>query len=228
MSTLMLFAAGRGSRMRELTADRPKPLVEVAGKPLIDHALDLAADAGISRAVVNLHYRAEMLKAHLGARSRPTIAFSHEEILLETGGGLKAALPLLPKGQVQTLNADAVWAGPNPFAGLRPAPTGGARLLLVPKERALGHLGAGDFFMAPDGQLARRGDAAQAPFVYTGLQVLDPAPVYAWPETIFSLNPVWDAMLAQGWLMGAVYDGTWCDVGQPESLALAKGLLSDA
>jgi len=156
------------------------------------------------------------------------IDFSPEEMLLETGGGLKHALPLLPDGPVATLNADAVWAGGNPFDELPPAPAQGARLLVVPKDRAIGHLGAGDFFMDVEGRLTRRGQAATAPYVYTGLQVIHPQPVAQWPEVAFSLNRVWDGMLAKGRLHGAVYSGTWCDVGQPESIALAEGLLRDA
>ena len=226
----MIFAAGRGTRMRHLTADRPKPMVEAAGRPLIDHALDLLAGAGVTRAVVNTHYHPAPLEAHLAAQSRVAITLSPEPELLETGGGLKAAAPLLAPGPVLTLNADAIWTGANPVTQLlaAPPPQGGARLMLVPAERARGHRGPGDLFLGEDGRLTRRGSAASAPYVYTGAQIIDPAPVRAWPETVFSLNPVWDAMLAAGLLYGAVHPGDWCDVGQPESIPLAEALLADA
>lgn len=225
--TVMIFAAGRGTRMRELTRDRPKPMVEVAGRPLIDHALSLAVKAGLRRAVVNTHYLPEVLERHLAGEARIEVSLSPErEALLETGGGLRHAAPLLGAGPVFTLNADAVWQGPDPFAALEPPPVGGSRLLVVPAERALGHRGAGDFFLGDDGRLSRRGGARSAPYVYTGLQLIDPAPVAAHPETAFSLNVVWDAMLAEGRLTGAVYPGRWCDVGQPESLRLAEEMLA--
>ncbi len=227
--TAMLFAAGRGTRMRHLTEDRPKPLVRVAGRPLIDHALDLLAGAGVRRVVVNTHYRGDQIEAHLAAERRVDIAISHEEgELLETGGGLRHAAPLLGSSPVWSLNPDAIWRGPNPLLTMSGAVPGGARLLLVPRDRALGHKGPGDFFVEPDGRLRRRGEATSAPYVYTGLQIVDPAPVVAVDQAAFSLNVAWDAMLAGGRLFGAVYDGEWCDVGQPESIPLAEGLLAHA
>ncbi|MBD3625084.1 MAG: nucleotidyltransferase family protein [Rhodobacteraceae bacterium] len=225
--TAMLFAAGRGTRMRHLTDDRPKPLVQVAGRPLIDHALDHLVAAGVRRVVVNTHYLGDRIEAHLATERRVDIAISREEgVLLETGGGLRHAAPLLGRAPVWTLNPDAVWRGPNPLLAMSGTVPGGARLLLVPRERAQGHEGPGDFFLEPDDRLRRRGAAASAPYVYTGLQIVDPAPVVAVGQAAFSLNVAWDAMLAQGRLFGAVYDGAWCDVGQPESIPLAEGLLA--
>ena len=219
---VMLFAAGFGTRMGALTRDRPKPLIEVAGRPLIDHALALA-EAEAPRRVVNTHYRADQLAAHLAERD---VAISDEQPeILDTGGGLKRALPLLDADPVFTLNTDAVWRGPNPLAVLRAAWREGmeALLLLLPPERAAGHAGRGDFLRAPDGRLWRGPG-----LVHTGAQILRTGPVADWPEEAFSLNPVWDAMAARGGLHGVIYDGAWCDVGRPEGIALAEGMLADA
>ena len=225
----MVFAAGLGTRMGALTRARPKPLIEVAGKPLIDHALDLVADAGIARAVVNTHYMPELIEAHLSTRTRPRIDVSREPARLETGGGIRAARDLLGPGPILTLNADMVWQGGDPVATLcadgLPAP-GGARLLLIPRARATAHAGPGDFDIDGSGALARRGTRPEAPYVYAGMQLIDPALVYGWPEDVFSLNIVWDGMIADGALTGVVHEGGWCDVGRPESLPLAEAMLA--
>ncbi|HEU0223660.1 MAG TPA: nucleotidyltransferase family protein [Paracoccaceae bacterium] len=225
----MIFTAGFGTRMGRLTFDRPKPLLEVAGRALIDHALDRVAAAGIPRAVLNLHYRGDLIRAHLSGRDRPELQFSEEQPeILETGGGLKAALPLLGKGPVLTLNPDAVWAGADPLAALRTAWEPGrmeALLCLVPREAALGHPGRGDFFLAPDGRLSRRGAASNAPYVYAGAQILGTERIRDHPATIFSLNRVWDGMLAEGRLFGIVHRGAWVDVGTSEGLGLAEALM---
>jgi MurNAc alpha-1-phosphate uridylyltransferase len=221
---VMIFAAGLGTRMGELTRDRPKPLIQVAGRPLIDHALALAA--GIPRVVINTHAHAGQMQAHL-ARTAPDARISHESERLETGGGLKRALPLLGPGPVFTLNADIFWTGPNPLAGLAAAWTGeGALLCLVPRDAATGHAGPGDFFLDPDGRLRRRGDAATAPFVYAGAQIIDTGALAGFDEDVFSLNPVWDALLARGKLRGIVHSGGWVDVGRPEGIALAEAELA--
>jgi len=149
---------------------------------------------------------------------------SHEPERLETGGGLKRALPLLGAGPILTLNADMVWRGPNPLALLAAAwrPGDGALLALLPRAAAVGHAGAGDFFLRADGTLDRRGAAPAADFVYAGAGVIDPAAVAAFPGEVFSLNPVWDALRAEGRLRGIVYPGGWVDVGRPEGIALAE------
>ena len=220
---VMIFGAGLGTRMGALTRSRPKPLIEVAGRPLIDHAVALAREADIARIVVNTHAHAGQLAAHL-ARTAPEVRVSHEPVLLETGGGLKRALPLLGPGPVFTLNADMVWTGPNPLAALARAWQGdGALLALVPRAAATGHAGAGDFFLAP---LRRRGDAPAAPFVYAGAQIIDPAALAGFEDEIFSLNPVWTALLAQGRLGAIVHPGGWVDVGRPEGIALGDALLT--
>jgi MurNAc alpha-1-phosphate uridylyltransferase len=223
----MIFAAGLGTRMGALTRDRPKPLIEVAGRPLIDHALALVRAAGVPRIVVNTHAHAGQMQAHL-ARVAPDALISHEPVLLETGGGLKRALPLLGPGPVFALNADVVWSGPSPLAALAAAwtPGTGALLALVPRAAAQGHRGPGDFFRAPDGRLTRRKPAAAADYVYAGAQIIDTAPVAAVPEAVFSLNPVWDGMIAEGRLHGALHAGGWVDVGRPEGIALAEAELA--
>lgn len=221
---LMLFAAGFGTRMGELTRSRPKPLVEVAGRPLLDHALDIARAAGVDRIVANTHYLGEQVAAHL-AGSAVRISDESERIL-ETGGGLRKALPLLGPGPVFTLNTDAIWTGPNPLATLRagwdPARMG-ALLALVPVERATGHSGAGDFSLSPDGRI-RRGPG----YVYTGAQILNPAGIETISDEVFSLNRLWDRLLDEGRAFGVVHPGGWCDVGRPESIPLAEAMLGAA
>ena len=216
----MIFAAGLGTRMGALTADRPKPLIEVAGRRLIDPALAYAKEAGADPIVVNVHYKADQLRAYLAPE--PVRIADETAQLLETGGGLKAALPLLGPGPVWTLNSDAAWSGPNPLAALARVwrPEMEALLLLVPRERALGHAGTGDFILDPTGRLARG-----TSYVYTGAQILRTEGLAEIPELVFSLNRLWDRATARGGLFGLVHEGEWCDVGRPESLALAENLL---
>ncbi|MEL6679802.1 MAG: nucleotidyltransferase family protein [Pseudomonadota bacterium] len=222
----MIFAAGRGTRMGALTADRPKPLVPVAGRPLIDHALALATGAGITAITANTHYRAAQMEAHLRPHG---IAISREAELLETGGGLKAALPLIEGDPILTLNADAVWAGGcNPLTSLTNAWHSAceALLLLVPREAATAHAGQGDFHLDAAGRCHRRAPGETAPFVYTGTQLIRRAPVAALEDRAFSLNRVWDGMIARGTLFGLVHDGHWADVGRPEGIAAAEAMLA--
>lgn len=216
----MLFAAGFGTRMGALTADRPKPLIPVGGQTLIDHAL--AQARGVERIVVNLHYRSEMIRAHLSGR--PDIAFSDEtDTILETGGGMKSALPLLGSGPVYALNTDAVWTGAAALAQLAAAWDAermDGLLLLVPRDRATGHSGAGDFLMDGEGRLARGPG-----LVYTGAQILRTEGLADISDPVFSLNRLWDRMAAKGRLFGVVHRGGWCDVGRPESILLAENML---
>lgn len=218
---VMLFAAGFGTRMGELTKSRPKPLVKVAGRALLDHALDLVADAGGARTVVNTHYLGHQISDHLTGRD---IAISHETPqILDTGGGLRNALPLLGQDTVMTLNTDAVWAGPNPLAQLDAAwdpDRMDALLLCLPKENALGHKGAGDF-VAEDGGPAQRGPG----LVYSGVQIIKTAGLHDIVDKSFSLNVLWNDMIARDRLFILPYTGHWCDVGHPAGITLAEDML---
>ncbi len=219
---VMLFAAGFGTRMGQLTADRPKPMIEVAGKPLIDHALAVAE--GAKRIVANVHYRPETLVSHLHARG---VAVSREDPILETGGGLRAALALLGDDPVMTLNTDAVWTGENPLSQLAAVWDAGRMdgLLLLLPDAAVGK-GAGDFVMDATGRLTRaRGGRGQ---VYLGAQILRTEGLSAITETVFSLNLLWDKMIAEGRLYGVVHRGGWCDVGHPAGIAEAEAMLARA
>jgi N-acetyl-alpha-D-muramate 1-phosphate uridylyltransferase len=221
---LMLMAAGFGTRMGHLVSDRPKPLIPVAGRALIDHALDMAAGAGVGRTVVNTHYRADQMAAHLAGRD---VLISHEaDQILETGGGLKAALPLLQSDTVAILNSDGIWTGKNPLGELAEVWDGHrmeALLLLLPVEDALGHGAKADFALADDGRISRgTGKETQ---VYVGAQILKTARLAAVSERVFSLNRVWDAMIADGRAYGMVHCGGWCDVGHPAGIAAAEALL---
>ncbi len=219
----MIFAAGRGTRMAPLTDRMPKPLIEVDGRPLIDHALGLLADHPPAKIVINTQYRAAQIKAHLAGTP---VIWSDEATRLETGGGLKHALPLLGPDPVLTLNTDAVYAGPNPVSDLITAwrPTEMDALLhLVRVEHAVGHSRDGDFSVDPAGRLTRGKG-----FVYTGTQIISTPRVAAHPEAVFSLNTIWDQMIVAGRLFGLVTDVTWCDVGQPASIALAEHMLENA
>ncbi|MEL6888912.1 MAG: nucleotidyltransferase family protein [Pseudomonadota bacterium] len=219
---LMLFAAGFGTRMGALTRDRPKPLIEVAGKPLIDHALALADGAGIARIVANTHYRPEMIEAHLASRDVQTSRETPD--ILDTGGGLRHALPRLGADTVMTLNSDAVWAGPNPLRQLLDAWDAtrmDALLLCVPMAQVHGRDSDGDFNLQPDGQIVRGPDA-----VYAGAQILNTERLHDVRDTTFSLNVVWDAMAADARLFGLGYPGHWCDVGHPGGIAEAEAMLA--
>lgn len=220
---ILIYAAGKGTRMAHLTQDRPKPMIPVAGKPLIDHALDLTHDPAVtSTKVVNLHYMADQIRDHL---TQQDITFSDEsDGLLETGGGLRHAIVHLGGSTVMTLNADAVWAGPNPLRILQSAwcEEMEALLLTVPPTNAHGHLGAGDFIIGTDQRLSRG-----AGEIYTGAQIIRTDRLAAITQDAFSTNMVWDQMAADGSLFGVSYSGQWCDVGQPSSIPIAERMLKD-
>lgn len=230
----MLMAAGLGKRMRPLTATRPKPLVEVAGKPLIDHALDRVRAAGIGRVVVNVHYLADALEAHLARRAGDLdIAISNERAaLLETGGGVAHALPLLGDQPFIVANADNLWVdGPidalHLLASRWDDATMDALLLVVPLARANCHKGPGDFHMDAMGRLSRRRPARVAPFVYTGVQLVHPRLFADVPEGAFSTNLLWDRAIARGRAHGVVHQGLWFDVGHPAAIPATEALLSE-
>jgi MurNAc alpha-1-phosphate uridylyltransferase len=218
---LIIFAAGFGTRMGALTADRPKPLIAVAGRALIDHALETAAEAGAGHVVVNTHYLADQLADHLAERG---VTISHEQEILETGGGLRAALPLLGSGPMAVLNSDAVWTGANPLSQLAQAWDAARMETLLLLTRLTAE--KGDFRLHADGRIDR-GQGGED-HLYLGACIVAPDRLAAWPEAKFSLNRPWDAMIAAGTAYGIVHQGGWCDVGRPEGIAVAERLLHDA
>ncbi|MFY9237708.1 MAG: nucleotidyltransferase family protein [Roseovarius sp.] len=217
---VMLFAAGYGTRMGALTVDRPKPLIKVAGRALLDHALDLARAAKPPKIVVNAHYKATQIAAHLVGQDIEIL--NEQPDILDTGGGLKAARASFGAGPVFTLNTDAVWAGPNPLTLLAELwePQMDALLLCLPPSQAIGHAGAGDFTLS-EGQLSRGPG-----LVYSGAQLIRPEVLNDIPDRIFSMNVVWDILLKRGALHGCTYPGAWCDVGHPGGIALAEDMLA--
>lgn len=218
-----MFAAGFGTRMKTLTAQQPKPLIRVAGKPLVDHALALLRDCGIKTIVANLHYKPDVLRSHLEDLGVLTITELPD--ILETGGGLRNALPLLGDAPVFTLNTDAVWKGPNPVKMLANAwdPIQMDALLIgIPHAQAEGHNGTGDFTIAPDGRLTRGPG-----LVYGGIQIIKTDLLNSIEDTAFSLNVLWDKMLVKERLFGLSYPGKWCDVGHPEGINIAERMLAN-
>lgn len=221
--TAMILAAGLGKRMRPLTASQPKPLVRVAGKALIDHALDRLSEAGIGRALVNVHYLADALETHVLARTTPKVTVSDErDRLLETGGGMIKALPVLPD-PFFALNADNIWLdGPkSAFHDLSrrwDPDVMDALLLVVPHARAANFNGPGDFHMDPLGKLSRRRNGRIAPFIYTGIQLVSHRLLRDAPEGPFSTNILWDRAMAEGRLYGMSFTGVWFEVGTPQSI----------
>ena len=211
--------------MADLTQNRPKPLIPVAGRSLLDHALKIAQTPVVSRKVVNLHYLGEQIAEHLKGRD---VALSWErDLILETGGGLRLALPLLGPGPVLVLNCDAVWTGRNPLEELAEAWDGtrmDALVLMVPLTKAIGHSGTGDFLRDADGRISRA--AGRPGPIYVGAQILNPAPLTDIPDQVFSLNVLWDRLIAKGRAYGILHDGQWCDVGRPEGIALAEAMLA--
>lgn len=228
VTTAMVLAAGLGTRMRPLTDAVPKPLVRLKGKPLIDHVLDRLAGGGITRAVVNVHYKADQIEAHLARRSKPAIVISDErDTLLDTGGGVVRALPLLGDAPFLIHNSDSVWLegiGSN-IARLIAAfdPTRmDSLMLLALGATSLGYEGQGDFVMAPDGLLGRRGESRQAPFVFTGVSIAHPRLFDSAPQGRFSLNVLWDRAIREGRLFGMRLEGAWMHVGTPQSVGEAE------
>lgn len=235
-TTAMVLAAGLGTRMRPLTDDRPKALVEVGGRALIDHMLDRLAAAGVTGAVVNVHAHGDRLLQHLAARSgAPAITTSDERdapLPLETGGGVKRARPLLGEGPVWAANIDSVWIERAPALSAMTSAWDPARmdtlLLLARMDRSLGFDGPGDAFLAADGRVTlRRGSgAATAPFAVAGVQITDPTSAYARAEDAFSLFPLWAEQSAAGRLHGVVLDGDWMHVGDPAAREAAEARLA--
>ena len=228
----MVLAAGRGERMRPLTNTIPKPLVPVAGKPLIDHVLDRLAAAGVERAVVNVHHLADQIERHLAARTKPRIVISDERrSLLDTGGGVVKALPTLGHKPFFHINSDTIWIDrekPNllRLAAAFDSARMDALLLLAPARGSIGYAGRGDFMMAADGRLTRRVEGQTAPFVYAGAAILRPELFKDAPVGAFSLTRLFDRAEAAGRLHGLAMEGVWMHVGTPDAIAEAEAAIT--
>ncbi|HEY5965849.1 MAG TPA: nucleotidyltransferase family protein [Xanthobacteraceae bacterium] len=229
--TAMVLAAGFGERMRPLTEKMPKPMVPVAGKPLLDHVLDRLAAAGVARAVVNVHYLADQIEKHVASRKAPQIVISDERTkLLNTGGGVVKALPTIGAEPFFHINSDTIW-----IDGVRPNlerlvdqfdPDGmDALLLLAPSAHSIGYAGRGDYLMAADGRLTKRPESEIAPFVYAGAALLRPELFKGAPEGAFSLTALFDRAAAAGRLHGLRLEGVWMHVGTPDAIGQAEAAI---
>ena len=227
----MVLAAGLGTRMRPLTDTTPKPLIKVAGRPLLDHVLDRLADANVERAVVNVHYLAEQIIAHTASRTAPRVTISDERgLLLGTGGGVVKALGDLGAAPFFHINSDTIWIDgvmPNltRLANAFDPAAMDALLLLAPTTGSIGYAGRGDFAMAPDGRLTRRAEREVAPFVYAGAAILSPSLFKDAPQGEFSLTDLFDRAAAAGRLHGLRLEGLWMHVGTPEAVGEAEAAI---
>lgn len=227
----MVLAAGRGTRMRPVSEAIPKPLVAVAGRALVDRALDRLEEAGVEDAVVNLHHLGAQIERHLGQRRSPRVAFSREEILLETGGGVAKALPLLGPEPFYVVNADVIWLdGPGGALGRLARrwddAVMDALLLVHPTVDAYGYRGVGDFDVDPWGRLRRRRESHVAPYLFAGVQILHPRLFAGAPAGAFSLNLLYDRAVERDRLYGVAHDGEWFHVGDADGRAEAEAFLS--
>jgi len=227
IDSAMILAAGMGTRMRPLTLTMPKPLVEVAGKSLLQHSLDRAAEAGIKNKIINIHAFPDQMQTAL---SDQDVFISDEtDKLLETGGGIKRAIGAYPHQlgteAFYTINSDSIWIGNNPLeilANYWQPKDMDALLLLLPVNNAVNYTRAGDFFLTDGNQLIRRGKKPSAPYVFTGIQIIKPSVFDDAPDDAFSLNFIWDKLLDNGRLYGTLYSGNWADVGTPEGTTAAE------
>ncbi len=233
--TAMVMAAGLGKRMRPLTATKPKPLIEVGGKPLLDHVLERLRSAGVKKVIVNVHYLADAVEAHLATRDHGLeVVISDERgMLMETGGGLVQAEPLIDSDPFLSVNSDNLWIdGPADTLKLLASHWDDAKmdalLLLVPLARAENHGGMGDFHMDRSGRLRRRDRSHVAPFVFTGVQMVSKRLLRDAPEGPFSTNVLWDRAIEEGRCFGAVHQGLWFDVGTPKSIPMTEAALENA
>ena len=230
----MVLAAGLGERMRPITDTTPKPLVKVSGQAMLDFVLDRLADAGVERAVVNVHYRADQIERHLASRKTPEIVISDERAkLLNTGGGVVKALPELGREPFFHLNSDTIWIDsvkPNltRLAEAFDDSIMDALLLLAPVATSIGYAGRGDFTMAPDGRLQKRGEQEVAPYVYAGAAILTPELFDNAPADAFSLTRMFDKAREAGRLHGLRLEGVWMHVGTPDAIALAEAAIRES
>lgn len=230
----MVLAAGYGKRMRPLSATTPKPLIEVSGKALIDHCLDGLAEAGVKTAIVNVHYLADLMQAHLVRRTAPEIVFSDErEKLLDTGGGITKALPMFDDKPFVLRNSDSFW-----LEGVRPNlkwlfdawddDKMDGLLLLAATVASAGYSGPGDFLLGPEGRLTRRRERTVAPFVYAGAAILHPRLFKDPPENAFSLNDLFDRAIEAERLYGVRLDGLWINVETPAAIGMAERAIAES
>lgn len=230
--TAMILAAGLGSRMGALTEALPKPLLRIGGRAIIDRVLDRLAEAGVGRAVVNLHHEADLLRRHLSGRRDPSLQFSDESgDLMDTGGGVAKALPLLGAGPFYVINGDVLWFDAignslHALAARFTATQMDALLLMQPTVGATGYRGVGDFAMLADGRLRRRPEREVVPFIHAGIQILRPELFEDCPKGAFSINRIYDRAEAEGRLFGLRHQGEWMELNRPEGLAAAERALS--
>lgn len=227
----MVLAAGLGRRLRPITETVPKPLVPIRGRTLLDRALDHLEAAGVATAVVNAYYKAEMVERHLAGRERPKIAISREESLLDTGGGVQQALPLLGEA-FYVINSDAVWVdGPVPvltrLARAFDPERHDALLLMHETVWAVGYDGLGDFFLDPWGVPRRRREREVVPYLFAGVQLLSQRLFEGEAPGAFSMNRLWDKAIARGRILCLVHDSAWFDVGTPAGLAATEARLAE-
>lgn len=234
LHTAMILAAGLGTRMRPLTAELPKPLVRVAGKPLIDHVLDRLEAAGIRRAVVNVHHHADQLIAHLAARVHPAVTISDErDALLDSGGGVRKALAAIGPDPFVIHNCDSIWTeGTATNLGRLLAhwdeDAMDCLLLLAPTVASLGYHGRGDFALDPAGRLRRPAEREMVPFAFAGVSIAHPRLFDVAPEGPFSLNRPWDRAIENGRAFGVRLEGRWMHVGDPAAIAAAEDWIAHA
>ena len=232
IETAIVLAAGLGTRMRPAAMDKPKPLVPLARKPLIDHVLDRLDAAGVARAVVNVHHRADQIEQHLAKRNSPEILISDERAkLLDTGGGVRKALPLLGLDGFIVHNADSVWLesnGPNlrRLVEQWDPEHMDCLLMLALGAAAVGYQGPGDFSLGSDGRIRRRRELEVVPFVYTGVQIMHPRAFKVTPDGPFSNNLVWNHAMLTGRAFGMRMDGLWMHVGAPDELTAAENVIA--
>ncbi len=232
ITSAIVLAAGLGQRMRPITDTLPKPLVQVGGRAMIDYALDRLAEAGIERAVVNVHHLADKVEEHLRGRTRPRIVISDErDALLETGGGIRKALPLLGPGPFLALNSDSLWIeGPRPnlmrFVEAWDPERMDVLLLVASTATSLGYDGHGDFVMDAEGRLSRRQERMLTPFVFAGVAIYRPEAFHDAPEGSFSANRIFDRAIAARRLHGLRLDGEWLHVGTPDAIPAADARIA--
>jgi MurNAc alpha-1-phosphate uridylyltransferase len=234
VDTAMIMAAGKGTRMMPLTADRPKPLIEVGGVALLDHVLDHLRSAGVSKLVINVHYRATQVEDHLAAHAVDfeVVISDERDLLLDTGGGLVRALPLIADDPFLCVNADNWWTdeSENAFIRLMQAWDNDAMdvlMLVVPFANANNTQGQGDFDIDNAGRLSRRKPGEQGAYVWTGIQMLSKRLIVDPPSEVFSTNIFWDRAIAEGRCFGLVHKGLWFDVGYPAAIAATEQKLTE-